>query len=713
MKTSQSSLLNSLVLYTKIFSKPYSADALIHGLPIETSSAELELFSISDSKSIFSRAAFRAGLETTLIKRDIAQMLSLQLPIILILSKNNSCILEQFSDDRQKVKIIYSEGNGTQEWINTDLLENEYLGYAFLVKKKFVYSEKSSKTLKMEQKHWFWSTLKMSTSIYKDILVASLLINLFVLATPLFTMNVYDRVIPNTAIETLLVFTIGIVIVYVLDLFLKLTRSYLLEIAAKKSDIIMSSIIFEKIIDLNLSEHPNSVGSFANNIKNFESVRSFFTTATMSAIIDLPFTIIFLCLIYYIAGNIVFVPILTIFLILFYALLIKKPIRETIEKSHEASAAKNGILIESLQNIETIKTMKMAGKIQWKWEELTGEIAKVNLKSKILSSSIPTITNFFIQLNTVFVVVFGVFMIQEFELTMGGLIAAVILTSRTVAPMGQVAGLITTYEDARTSFEVINKIISKPAEKDNHQDFIEMRKIKGKIEFKNVTFKYPNSDILALDDVSFIIEEGEKVAIIGRIGSGKSTIAKLILKLYSVDKGTILIDGIDITQINSSDIRGNISYVPQEISLFNGTLKDNIISSEQHPSPEDIERASFLSGTKEFVDSHPRGYEMRIGEKGLGLSGGQKQSVGIARALLVNSKIMLMDEPSNAMDQTSEKNLLKNLESEISSKTLILVTQKLNLLSLVDRVIVMHHSKLISDDKKEKILSKKDINDEK
>jgi ATP-binding cassette subfamily C protein LapB len=623
--------------------------------------------------------------------------------MILLLSSDNVCILEEFNQDKTQAKIIYPEGDGLEQWLDVSDLEKEYLGFAYMLKKEFEYDKKNSRTLQLKQKHWFWSTLRLSAPIYKDVLWASLLINLFVLATPLFTMNVYDRVIPNNAQETLMVFTIGIVAVYVLDFFLKFTRGYLLELAGKKSDIIMSSIIFEKVLDLKLAEHPQSVGSFASNLKDFESVRSFFTTATMTAMIDLPFAVIFLIVIYYIGGYLVFVPLVTMILILTYALFIRKPLQESIESSHEASAKKNGILIETLQNIETVKTMRMNGKMQWLWEESTGEIAEKNLKSRLLSSSIPNVTNLFIQLNTVFVVVFGVYLIQEFELTMGGLIAVVILTSRTVAPMGQAAGLISNYSDAKTSYTTLNEIIHKEAERPAGHEFVERPKFKGKIEFKDVCFNYPGTEVPALTNVSFVIEPGEKVALIGRIGSGKSTIAKLILKLYEPTSGTILIDDIDLTQIDPADMRRYTSYVPQDINLFKGTIKDNIVTSEQHPDISDVIYASQVSGVEEFVRTHPLGYEMPIGERGAGLSGGQKQSVGIARALMQQSSIMIMDEPSNAMDQTTESILLAKLTEALAEQTLLLITQKLSLLEMTDRVIVMHHSKLLLDGKKDEV----------
>ena len=697
-------LLDALVMYTKLFHKPFSREALISGLPVHTVDGSIEVFSLKHSKALFSRIAARAGLKSTLIERPIANMLQLQLPLILVLEGDNACILEQFSQDRLQAKIVYVEGDGLEQWIAVEDLEKEYLGFAFLLKKEYEYSERNSQTLHLKQRHWFWDTLKLSRSIYRDVLWASFLINIFVLATPLFTMNVYDRVIPNNAEETLLVFTIGIVFVYLLDTFLKFLRAYMLELAAKKSDIVMSSIIFEKVLDLKMAVHPKSVGSFANNLKDFESVRSFFTTATMTAVIDLPFAIMFLAVIYYIGGYLVFIPMITILLIFIYAMIIRKPLKKSIESAYEASARKNGVLIETLQNIETVKSMNMAGKRQWAWEESTGEIAAKNLRSRLFSASMPTVTALFVQLNTIFVVVFGVYLIQEFELTMGGLIAVVILTSRTVGPMGQAAALITNYADAKTAYETLNNIISQPAERPAGKEFLERSGFQGKIEFQNVSFSYPEAEIMALNDVSFVIEPGEKVAFIGRIGSGKSTIAKLILKLYEPESGTILIDNIDIAQIDPAELRRYIGYVPQDIHLFSGTLKENIISSERHPHDEDIIHAAEVSGTATFAHVHPKGYDMSIGERGAGLSGGQRQSVGIARALMQESVLMLMDEPTNAMDQTTEMALMKNLQRELKTRTLILVTQKFSVLDLVDRVIVMHNGKLILDGPKQQTL---------
>jgi len=699
-------LLDSLVLFTKLYHKPFSAEALTAGLPIEPGMESPELFSINNAKGLFSRAAGKAGLKSSIIRRPLKQISPLQLPMIILLSNQGACILDKISEDGTQAKIIMPAEEPIEQWVDIDDLADEYIGFGFMVKKAFEYADDNARTLHLKQKHWFWSTIKLSSGIYKDVLYASLLINLFVLASPLFTMNVYDRVVPNNAIETLWVFAIGVSIIYIIDTFAKFTRTFLLESAAKKSDIIMSSIIFEKVLSLKMANHPASVGSFSSNLKDFDNIRSFLTNATMAAVIDLPFAVIFLVVIAYIGGNIVLIPMLTMGLILTYAYFIKKPLRASIESTHEASAKKSSILIETLNNIETIKTLGTLNQVQYKWEESTGEIASKSLKSRLLSASIPTITQLLIQLNTVMIIVYGVYMIQEFELSMGGLIAIVILTGRTLAPMGQVAGLMTNYEDTKTSYETLNDIISQPSERPDGKKFLERPDFSGHIEFINVTFAYPGSDVPALKNASFIITPGEHVAIIGRIGSGKSTIQKLLLGLYEPDSGQILVDGIDINQIDPADLRKNISYVSQDVTLFRGTAKDNITFKATHASDGAMIKAAQISGAAEFIKKHPKGYEMPIGERGLGLSGGQRQSIGIARAFLLDAPIMLMDEPSNAMDQITESRLLKNMREALKNTTSILVTQKMTLLQIVDRVIVMDEGKIVIDAPKEEAILK-------
>lgn len=700
------SLLDSLVAYTKFYYKPYSKEALIFGLPIEKGNENPELFSITSSKGLFSRAASKAGLKTKFIKRDLLNFSNLQLPVILLLSNSNSCVLDSFSPDRKKVKVISElSGEIIEQWYDINSIDEEYLGYAILVKKSFNFKDTEvDRNLNIENKHWFWSTLKYSRSIYFDVIFASLLVNLFVLATPLFTMNVYDRVIPNNATETLWFFAIGIFVVYCLDIFLKLIRSYFLEIAARKSDIIMSSLIFEKILGLKLEQIPKPIGAFANNLKNFDTIRSFLTNATLVSFIDLPFTFIFIAVIYYIGGIIVLIPISVVVIILLTALILKVPIQRNIKQINEVVSKKNSILIEVLNNIETLKSLGTSSNIQWDWEESSGKIAQTGLRSRMLSSFIPSFTSLLIQLNTVGIIVVGVYLIQDFQLTMGGLIAIVILSSRAVAPMGQAAGLITNYEDAANSYRLLNDIMHRPVEREKDKNFVSYNGFKGKIEFRNVSFTYPNTDVLILENVSFVINPGERVAFLGKIGSGKSTILKLILKLYEPTNGTVLIDDIDISQIDPADLRKNIGYVSQHVSLFNGTLKENIAFRASFANDQNIIEAAKVACVDKFAQNHPRGYEMQIGENGEGLSGGQAQSVGIARACLFDYPMMLLDEPVNSMDKQTEQNILNNLNLYTKNKTLCIVTQKMSLLQIVDRIIVINNKSVYINGPKDDVI---------
>jgi len=312
----------------------------------------------------------------------------------------------------------------------------------------------------------------------------------------------------------------------------------------------------------------------------------------------------------------------------------------------------------------------------------------------------------FTQLTTVAIIIYGVYMIQEKELTMGALIAIVILSSRTIAPIGQVAALLSNFEQSKTAYMGLDNIVKLPQERPQDKQFVERPSFIGKIEFKNVSFKYPDDDRFALQDATFTINHGDKLGIIGKIGSGKSTIEKLILGLYEPTEGTILIDGIDISQIDPSDLRRNISYVPQDVTLFRGTVKENIVIQAPYANDAAVIKAAYISQTEDFVNLHPKGFDMEVGERGDGLSGGQRQSIAVARAFLVDNPLIIMDEPSNSMDNTTELKLLNSLKVALADKTTILVTHKSTLLALVDRLLVIDQGRVVMDGAKEEVLAR-------
>lgn len=699
-------LLQCLVIFTKLHNNPYSADALTIGLPVKDGD-EIELFSLKSSRSLFSRAASRAGFASTLVRKDLEQISPLVLPCILMLRGKKACILQSFSKDKKTANIITPELSTGTSTIEISKLKEEYLGYAYYLKREFVPEDTSStKLIDAGNDHWFWGTLKRSKKIYFDVVLASFIINLFVLASPLFTMNVYDRVVPNNAVETLWVLALGVSVVYGIDLFLKFVRSYFLEIAGKKSDIIMSSILFERVMDMKFSNKPKSVGSFASNLKEFDTVRNFFSSASLAAIVDLPFAIIFLIVTYFIGSYIVLVPIVIMIAILCYTFFIKDPLQNAIKSTFEASAIKNGILIESLSSLETIKTLGASGHIQWNWEEATGEIANRSIKSKIITTSITTVTSFLVQLNTIAIIVLGVYMIQDTHLTMGGLIAAVMLSSRAIAPMGQVASLAANFEQTKTAYQSLSKIMQMPVERPEGKKFVRRNSFDGKIEFKNVSFTYPDTTKGSLDRINFVIQPGEKVGIIGKNGSGKTTLQKLILGLYSPTEGSVLIDGIDINQIDPADLRRNIGYVPQDVVLFKGTVRENIVQKAPYVNDIQIIKAAKVSGVDEYVNAHPLGFDMPVFERGDGISGGQRQSIAVARAFLLDSPIILLDEPTNSLDNTVENKLKINLKTNTANKTMLLVTHRTSMLDLVDRLIVMDNGKILLDGPRDEVLAR-------
>lgn len=699
-------LLVTLSIYTKRYGKSYSIEALTADLPVAPGKATAEMFSIHNPKAVFSRAASRAGFKAKLVERPIQAISSLVLPVILILKEQNACILEQIDTAKGEALIILPEDEeGIEQWIDLKTLQDQYLGFAYYLKKNRSFNQFVDPLIHTNKESWFWGSLKHSRQIYSDVLIASLVINLFVLASPLFTMNVYDRVVPNDATETLYVLALGVVVVYLLDIVLKFTRSYFLEMAAKKSDVIISSILFQKVMNLKFANVPESVGSFANNLKEFDSIRSFLATSTLTLLIDLPFTVIFLIVIYIIGGVITFVPFIFILFIVGYALSIKGSLQRSVESTYHANAAKNAVLVESLNALETIKTMGISNHSQYIWEEATGDVANKGLASRILSNSLGSVTTFLIQLCNVIILIVGVYLIKEHEMSMGGLIAVVILASRALAPMGQVASLSANYEHTKTAYKTLDNIMNLPEERPAEKEFLHLSKFTGLIEFRDVTFTYPNETAPIFENLSFTIHPGEKVAFIGKIGSGKTTVLKLILGLYTPDKGSVLIDNIDINQIDPADLRQNIGYVAQEVTLFRGTVKTNIIAKAPYADDGAILRAAKIGGVDEFVQYHPKGFDMPVRERGDGISGGQRQSIGIARAFLLNSPILLLDEPGNSMDEMNTLHLIQNIIEHSKEKTLLLSTHDSRMLKMVSRVIVLDRGHVVIDGQKQEVMT--------
>lgn len=686
-------LLLALLSVCKLLHTPHSPEALTAGLPLVDNKL---------TPALFIRAAERASLSTRLVKRPLDKISNLVLPAVLLLKNGKTCILVKQNDGL--CTLILPETSSGEKTVTQGELNEEYTGSAFFIQLNHQFDERTSDSITPKIKHWFWDVIYKSWPIYTEVLVASLLINLFALASPLFVMNVYDRVVPNHAVETLWVLAMGVAIVFTFDFIMKALRGYFIDAAGKRADIILSATIFEKVMGIRMEAKPASVGAFANNLHEFESFRDFITSATLTTLIDLPFLFIFLAIIGLIGGNLAFIPLAILPLAIIGGISVQKPLKRAISELFKYSAQKGATLVESISSLETLKCVSAEGQVQRQWEQNIGQIARLGLKSRFYSSMAVNLTAFLQQVASVAVVIAGVYKISEGELTTGGLIACTILTGRALAPVAQVASILTRYHQARASLDSLNHLMSLPVEREPGKKFLHRPKFKGAIEFKNISFKYPNQPVSALENVSFKIQAGERVGLIGKIGSGKSTIEKLMMGLYEPQEGSILIDDTDIRQLDPSELRRQIGYVAQDISLMFGSVKDNITLGARFADDSSILNAAEISGVTHFVNKHPAGFDMPVGERGAALSGGQRQSVAVARALLLAPPVYIMDEPTNSMDNSTEEGFKQRFASQIGTRTLILVTHRASLLSLVDRLIVMDGAHVVADGPKEQVL---------
>jgi ATP-binding cassette subfamily C protein LapB len=521
-RRSHDSLLECLVIMARRFQRPVSADALVAGLPVKPGEVVPELFSIESSKGLFSRVAKRAGFATRLIQRDLDQFSDLLLPCILVLKDRDACVLDSIDTETGEATVILPDLSDGETVLSLEELGEQYLGFAFLVKPELQRKARQQQKLDVGAGHWFWGTLRRSRQIYLSVIIGSILVNIFALVTPLFTMNVYDRVVPNQALETLWVLAIGVGTVYVLDALMRFLRNYLLEIAGKKSDVIMSSIMFEQVMNMRMDKWPDSIGSFTSKLNQFESIRSFFTASTMVTLVDLPFSFIFLAVIAYVGDALVAIPLVTIGLLLLYSLILVRPLRNNIESVFAASSLKNSMLVESLANIETIKTLGASRYAQWAWEEASGEIARRSVGTRMLSGSISVVTNFLVQANMIGIVILGVYEIVDLNLSLGALIATVILASRAIAPMAQVAGLMTNYQQTKSAFTQLDALMKEEVERPEGENFVRRPTFDGSIEFRDVSFSYPDAETASLNGFNLNIKAGERVGIIGKSTSSRS-----------------------------------------------------------------------------------------------------------------------------------------------------------------------------------------------
>ncbi|WP_395690907.1 type I secretion system permease/ATPase [Piscinibacter sp.] len=689
-------LLDCLVEISRLHGLGASRASLSAGLPLVNGRLTLELAE---------RAAARAGMAAKLQRLPLEQIDAATLPAILVLKDNKACVLKGYSADGRTAQVLLPEtGQGCEVLLGRAALNERYLGIAIFARPRFSFDARTPEVGQVAERHWFWGAFLEQRFVYRDVLWAALLVNLFALAFPMFSMNVYDRVVPNNAVETLWALAIGVVLILGADLFMRLLRGRFVDEASARIDVRISATLMERVLGMRLEQRPESVGSFASNLRGFEQVRDFIASGTVTALIDLPFALLFVIVIAWISPWLVLPVVVAAVLVLLMGWVLQHRLHELSQTTWRAGAQRNATLVESLTGIETIKAQGAESVVQARWERANAFLAATGVKMRGVSSTAMYLTGFLTQATTVAIVIIGVHLIAERQLTMGALIAVSMLSGRALAPAGQVIGLLMQYQGARTAMTSLEQIMAKPVERPAGETFIHRPQLHGEIEFRNVHFAYPNRKDAALEGISFKIAAGERVALIGRVGSGKSTIQRLIMGLYQPTDGAVLLDGIDLRQLDPADVRRNLGCVSQDVMLFYGSLRENITLGLPYADDSAVLAAADTAGLAEFVNRHPRGFDMPVGERGEFLSGGQRQGVGLARALLHNAPILLLDEPTSAMDFSSEAQITQRLSTFAQDKTVVLVTHRTSLLALVTRVIVIDGGKVVADGPRDRIM---------
>lgn len=693
-------IINNLSLVTQRLGYTLSPEILL----AQTKRTESKSFDYASLVNVLNSHQF----DNQIIEIDLHKIQTIAAPFLALLANNESVVISKIEDGENGRHFEILTEEGLRQTLSVQDLAVNYSGYSWFIKRN-IRSETRSEIDKYETSS-FWKVIWRYKKYYYQVIIASFVINLLALISSLYVMNVYDRVIPNQAYETLWVLTIGVVLAIGFEFLAKMLRSYLLDIAGKKADIVISAMLFHRVMGIRLDKRPASSGSYANNLRDFESIREFMTSASLLALVDLPFILLFIGVISVIGGYLALVPLTIIPVVVIAGLLIQKPLAKGINASMKETSQRQGLAVESIEGIETLKLNNAVNWAQQRWEMLTEKTAFSSIAVRNLTNFMVNFSAAMQQLNTVGLVCLGTYLIHANDvnsrITMGALIASVILSGRALAPLGQIAGLATRFQSARMALAGVKNIFNRPVEREDHKKYISPTSVNGALRLTNVTYQYNKDGQPALNNINLEIKAGEKVAILGKIGGGKSTLLKLLTGLYEQQQGNISLDDIDIRQIDPIFLRSKVGMLAQKPRLFFGTLRENLDLArlDGYSSDDDLVRALKRFQLDKIIRQHPAGLDMPLGEDGLGLSGGQKQIVALAQLTLHNPNVVLLDEPTTGIDVDTEKLVLDALEAWTQEKTLIVVTHKLPILRLVDRIIVMDDGKILIDGPKQKVL---------
>ncbi len=658
----------------------------------------------------------RAGFSATLVKRPPSKILGLLMPVVMLLKNGDAVILTKRVSARSKraggarYEVVMPGAGGEVITASEDELLPEYSGYALLaaLKSSNAHGTQVSKEGDPDA-HWLWSTLKNYLPYYRGAMVAALLSNMLMLVTGFFTSVVYDKVIPHKAMATMWAMGVAAILGIVFDLIARQLRSYLIDIAGKKADLAMGNILFNQAINIRLEHKPDSAGSFAHKLAQIEVVREFYTSASTAVLTDMPFIFVFIFMTYVVAGPLAFVLLVAVPVVLGLSFGIQSVLRRLMTANMAQHADLQGTLVSVVEGLEDVRAAGAQGYFLHRYEAANAAAASSSLRSRAIASLVNNVTAIMQPLVTVSMLIWGVMLIQDGHVSSGALIGAVMFAGRAIAPLTSVVMLAGRFQGARAAMRTLNALMAIPTERDPDKKYLSRPSVNGQLALRDVNFAYPKGTRqhapTVLKGVSLEIRPGERVAILGKIGSGKSTILRLLAGLYQPTDGFVEVDGIDLRQIDPMDFRTHVGFVSQEPRLFQGTLKDNVMLGRSHANMERFIEVAKQTGLDKLAAAHPMGYDLPVGEMGSLLSGGQRQLVALARCLVTQSQVLLMDEPTSSMDAQSEASFIRHLRTAVNGQTLVVVTHRPALLEVVDRIIVVDNGRLLADGPKAQVLA--------
>lgn len=662
-----------------------SAAQLIEGLPRESDQ--------DMTADLAPLALRRANMSCRVSREPLRGLPEHSFPVLLFLKDGRSIVLEEITEQRAKV-VLPDSGGGKAIWTVEDL-ERQHDGRLLISKPIDIVSDRLDGK-KAGRGHWLLGPVWENWWIYRDVMIASLAANVLAVATALFSMQVYDRVVPSNAFDTLWILASGVGVAIILELVLRLMRASLVDISGSDLDLRLSAQLFDKVANMRLANQPASTGVFANQVRDFGVVREFFTASSVTAICDLPFVFIFVGVIAFIGGPVAYVVLAGVVLTVLPGLLMQKKLARASRENTREAAALNGLLLETISNLETVKAARAEGRLQRAHAQLMATMTTTAIKTRNLTMLMGQLVSSVQRFAYAGVVIAGVYLISAGQLTVGSLIACTLLSTRAMAPMGQVAGLLAKWQHVRAAMEGLNEIMKLPVERPSDRHFVRAESMKGDYHLQDVVFRHdPQAPpVLAISELK--ITTGERISLLGGNGAGKSTMMRMMAGLTDPQAGSVLLDDLALGQIDPIDRRRQIGYLPQTVALFQGTLRENLLLDHGLHSDEELLKALDAVGLGKFVRQHVRGLDLRI-QSNANVSGGQRQSIGLARVILQDPKVVLLDEPTSAFDHITEAQVIQFLKAWLEGRTTIISTHKRELLGLTERALVLKDGRIVRD----------------